>query len=217
MLSYPGQNRFDDICLRGNSIVLNKQNKCVFVCNVCNISFCGFAYFGVRIDMILTYNFGRNSALGSTTGSLTWLDSWFQTGQGLIWKDQKRKTKLIWSIASESSSPKFYMMVGGWTDNKRELCFLLILYNWSQENRQYWRAEPQQIISHQINLHNISFLIFEKKFLGKAEVGGDTSQYRGWFLWSERALVKYWPAVILSKADLLLQRKRKFFEFSNIL
>ena len=166
----------------------------------------------------LDYNFGRNSALGSTADSLTWLDSWFHTGQGLIWKDQKRKTKLIWSIASESSSPQFYMMVGGWTDNKRELCFLLILYNWSQENRQYWRAEPQQIISHQFNLHNISsFFEQRKKFLGKAEVGGDMSQYRGWFLWSLGALVKYWPAVILSKADLLLQRKRKFFEFSNIL
>ena len=55
------------------------------------------------------------------------------------------------------------MMGGGWTDNKRELCFLLILYNWSQENRQYWRAEPQQIISHQINLHNISFFWTKKK------------------------------------------------------
>ena len=90
-----------------------------------------------------------------------------QTGLGLIWKDQKRKTKLIWSTASESSSPQFYMMGGGWTDNKRELCFLLILYNWSQENRQYWRAEPQQIISHQINLHKISFLTSIKSFLGR--------------------------------------------------
>ena len=164
----------------------------------------------------LDYNFGRNSALGSASHSSNgWKPGSDRTGIDL--ERSKEEKPLIWSITCESSSPQFYMMGGGWTDNKRELCFLLILYNWSQENRQYWRAEPQQIISHQINLHNISFLIFEKKFLGKAEVGGDTSQYRGWFLWSEGALVKYWPAVILSKADLLLQRKRKFFEFSNIL
>ena len=149
-----------------------------------DISFWGFTYFcGVRIDMIGLQFWSKFSAW-IRIALKQWLETWFQTGQGLIWKDQKRKTKLIWSITSESSCPQFYMMVGGWTDNKRELCFLLILYNWSQENRQYWRAEPQQIISHQINLHNISFFVQRKKFLGKAEVGGDMSQYRGWFLWS---------------------------------
>ena len=45
------------------------------------------------------------------------------------------------------------------------------------------------------------FPILRKAFLRRWRVSGDMSQYCRWFPWSQR-LLKYWPVVILLKAEL---------------